>query len=82
MFVYQRRHKKITVSATKGTITQVYMNDMSLQSLRHRLSWGGICQNQMDSHISEYLWSQDCENRGVDPFQELIEDSKTLYHVQ
>ena len=26
---------------------------------------GGILQNQMDFHISEYLCRQDCENRGA-----------------
>jgi hypothetical protein len=35
----------------------------------------------MDSHISEYLWRLDCENRGADPFQELMDDIKTVYPV-
>ena len=45
------------------------------------VSRGGVRQNQVDSHISEYLWCLDCENHGADPFQELIEDIKTVYPV-
>ena len=30
---------------------------------------GGICENQMDSHISEHLRSEDCDNRDTDPFR-------------
>ena len=36
----------------------------------------------MDSHISEWLWRQDCENWGEDPFQELLEDIKAMYLVE
>ena len=39
--------------------------------LHTTISWGGILQNQGDSHILQYLWRLDCENRGADPFQEL-----------
>ena len=52
------------------------------QSLRYRLSQGGFLQNQMDSHILEYLWQQDYKNHGADSFQELIEDIKTVCPVQ
>ena len=59
-------------------ITHVDSNNIESRwrSLRHMLSRGEILQNQVDSHIYEYLW-----HRGVDPFQELIEDIKTVYPV-
>ena len=65
-------------------ITHVHTNNIESrwQSLRHRLSRGGIRQNQVDSHILEYLWRLYCENRGVDPFQELIDGIKTVYPIQ
>ena len=65
-------------------ITHVHTNNIEFRwrSLQHRLSRGGVWQNQVDSHISEYLLCLDCENRGADPFQELIEDNKTVYPVQ
>ena len=61
-------------------ITHVHTNNIQpcWQPLPHRLSRGGIRQNQMDSHISEYLWHLDCDNRGADPFEELTEHIKTV----
>ena len=59
-----------------------HMHTNNIESRLRRLSRGGVRQNQVDSHILEYLWHLDCENRGVDPFQELIEDIKTVYPVQ
>ena len=65
-------------------IIHVHTNNIESrwQALRNKLSQGGIWQNQVDSHILEYLWRLDCENRSADPFLELIEDIKTVYPVQ
>ena len=80
LFVCRRDHKKITLSATKGTLTHEHMiNIVSCwRSLQHWLSWERIRLNQMDSHISEYLW---CMRIVVQTLFIEIEDIKTVYPI-
>lgn len=64
-------------------VTNVHTNNIESRwrALRHRLSRGGIRRNQIDVHLAEHLWRQDCENRAADPFQEMIEDIRLVYPV-
>ena len=65
-------------------ITNAHTNNIESRwrALRHRLSRGGIRRYQIDVHMAEHLWRQDCENRAADPFQKLIEDIRLVYAVK
>ena len=63
--------------------TNAHTNNIELRwrALRHRLSRGGIRREQIDVHLCEHLWRQDCANRAANPFQELMEDIREVYPV-
>ncbi|KAK7874138.1 hypothetical protein R5R35_004679 [Gryllus longicercus] len=47
--------------------------------LSRRLSRGGLRQDNLDSHLVEYLWRKDCKRLGRDPFLFLIEHCTIAY---
>ena len=82
MILFHRQHAHFP-TITRPVTTQVTTNNIeSRRFLRHKLSQEGISQKQMYSHIAEYLWFLDCESRGAGTFHELIQNIKTVYHVQ
>ena len=55
--------------------------DSRWRALRKRLYRAGIRRGDIHVHLCEYLWHQDCKNRGADPFHELIDDIRRTYPV-
>ena len=72
----------LSVNHSENSMDLVTSNiDSRWRTLRKRLSTAGIRRGDIDVHICEYLWHQDCKNRGADPFQELIDDIRQAYPV-
>ena len=62
--------------------TKTHVNkEFRWRALRNRLSSSGIRRDQIDIHLAEYLWHQDCQNRSVDPFHELVDNIRLVYPV-
>jgi len=64
------------VDPSSGACTNTIQSQW--RTLRHRMSRGGVRNEELAMHLCEFLWRRDCYRMNKDPFSSIIEGIKML----